>query len=112
MITPKEIQEVCGKWWKEVLLSFSNSTSYFPKEINRIGKVSSKDILNNLSGYKESIQLLVNNSKENKKNSYRLILEGRNFDKIGKQQVPTKIIIESIEDYLRITGREKDFDLY
>src|SRR6266496_2667052 len=66
MITPKEIQEVCGKWWKEVLLSFSNSTSYFPKEIN----------------------------------------------KIGKQHVPTKIIIESIEDYLRITGKEKNFELY
>jgi hypothetical protein len=112
MITPKEIQEVCNKWWKEVLLSFSNSTSYFPKEINKIGRVSSKDILSNLSSYKQSIQMLVSNSKENKKNSYRLILEERNFDKIGKQQVPVKIIIENIEDYLRITGKEKDFGLF
>lgn len=112
MITAKEIQETCNRWWREVLLSVSNSTPYFPKEINRIGKVSSNDILKNLSDYKQSIQLLIDNSKGDKKNSYRLILEERNFDKIGKQQVPAKIIIESLEDYLWITGKEKEFDLF
>ena len=60
MITPKEIQEQCLKWWKDVLLS----TIVFPREINRIGKVNSKDILNKLSAYIESIELLKSNSKE------------------------------------------------
>ena len=37
MITPKEIQEQCLKWWKDVLLSSIDSCLYFPKEISRIG---------------------------------------------------------------------------
>ncbi|MCF6154078.1 MAG: DUF2399 domain-containing protein [Candidatus Brocadia sp.] len=112
MITPKEIQEQCLGWWKGVLLSSSNSTSYFPREINRIGKVSSKDILSNLSTYKNSIHLLQSHSRENNKYGYKLVLEDRQFDKIGKQQVPEKIIIESIDDYLRITGKQKEYETF
>lgn len=112
MITPKEIQEQCLKLWKEVLLSAIDSVDYFPMEINRIGRVSSKDILNKLSEYKQSIELLKNNSKEYKKFSYKLILTERQFDKIGKQPVPEKIIIESIEDYLRVTGKEKEYQTF
>ncbi len=112
MITPKEIQEHCLKWWKEILLSSIDSTYYFPKEINRIGKVGSKDILNKISAYKESIELLKNNSKESKKAGYSLVLSERLFDKIGKQLVPEKITIDSIEDYLKVTGKEKEYIVF
>jgi hypothetical protein len=112
MITPKEIQEACNKWWKEVLLSIGNPVPYFPKELTRIGKVNSKDILKNLSSYKDSIRLLRDNSKENKKFGYKLVLEERNFGKIGRQKVPGKIIIETIEDYLRITGKGKEYETF
>lgn len=112
MITPKEIQQQCLKWWKSVLRSWVDNVPFFPKEINKIGKVTSKDILNKLSNYKQSIELLRNNAKENKKYGYRLILNERQFDKIGKQPVPEKIIIESLEDYLKITGKEKEFQIF
>ena len=108
MITPKEIQEQCLKWWKDVLLSSINSTSFFPKEILRIGRVSSKDILDKLPEYKQSIELLKSNSKEKKKVGYNLILTDRQFDKIGKQPVPEKISIDNLEDYIRVTGKEKE----
>lgn len=112
MITPKEIQEQSLKWWKEVLISFIDETNIFPKEINRIGKINSKDILNKLSEYKQSIELLKSNSKHSKKNGYTLITEERQFDKIGKQIIPIKIIIESIEDFLRITAKEKEYQTF
>lgn len=112
MITPKEIKEQCLKWWKEVLIAESNAISIFPKEISRIGKVSSKDILNNLSAYKDAIQLLQSESKENRKFGYKLVLEERHFDKIGTQQIPNKIIIESIDDYLRITAKGKEYQTF
>ena len=67
MITPKEIKEQCLKWWKDVLLSSIDSIACFPKEVIRIGKVSSKDILKNLSAYKDSIHLLQSHSKEKRK---------------------------------------------
>ncbi len=112
MITPKEIQEQCLKWWKEVLVSTVDSVAYFPKEINRIGKISSKDILNKLSEYKQSIELLKSHSKENKKIGYTLLISERQFEKIGKQLVPEKITIDSIEDYLKVTGKEKEYQLF
>lgn len=112
MIAPKEIQEQSLKWWKDILLSTVDSTTFFPKEINRIGKVSSKDILNKLSDYKTSIELLKSNSKENKKVGYSLLTTEKHFDKIGKQSVPEKISIDSIEDYLRVTGKEKEYQTF
>ncbi|HEX5154672.1 MAG TPA: Wadjet anti-phage system protein JetD domain-containing protein [Parafilimonas sp.] len=112
MITPKEIQEQCSKWWKEVLLSSVNSITFFPKEITRIGKISSKDILNKLSAYKQSIELLINHSKRNKKLGYTLLATEKQFDKIGKQLVPEKILIDSIEDYLQLTGKEKEYNIF
>ena len=112
MISPKEIQEQSLKWWKEVLLSVIDSISYFPKDIGRIGKVSSKDILNKLSDYRQSIELLQIHSKERKKIGYNLIMTNKQFDKIGKQQVPEKISIDSIEDYLRVTGKEKEYQIF
>jgi hypothetical protein len=112
MITPKEIQEQCLKWWKDVLLSSIDSVGYFPKDISRIGKVGSKDILNKLSNYKQSIELLSNNSKAVKKIGYTLFTEERQFDKIGKQPVPQKISIDSIEDYLRVAGKEKEYQIF
>lgn len=108
MITPKEIKEQCLKWWGDVLLS----SIVFPKEINRIGKVNSKDILNKLSDYKRSIELLKCNSKENEKLGYRLIMQERQFEKIGKQPIPEKIIIDSVEDYLQVTGKVKDYQTF
>jgi hypothetical protein len=109
MITPKEIQDQCLKWWKDVLVATMEDTPYFPREITRIGKVSSKDILTKLSEYKKSIELLRSNSKENKKVGYSLRTIERQFDKIGLQSVPEKIVIETIEDYLYVAKNEKEY---
>lgn len=112
MITPNEIQEQCSKWWKEVLISTVDGTNMFPREINRIGKISSKDILTKLSAYKHSIELLKSNSKENRKVGYSLVTEERHFDKIGKQIVPVKISIDCIEDYLAVTKNGRDYETF
>lgn len=112
MITPKEIREQSLKWWKEVLLSAVDSVSYFPRDISRIGKVSSKDILNKLSDYKASIELLKINSKESKKIGYSLVTTERPFNKIGKQLVPERISIDTIEDYLKVAGKEREYQTF
>ncbi len=112
MITPKEINEQCAKWWKEVLISTMDAADYFPKEITRIGKVTSKDILHKLSDYKQAIEHLRSHSKEYKKYGYQVSITERQFDKIGKQPVPEKIIIETLDDYLRLTGKEKEFQTF
>ena len=109
MISPIEIKEQCLKWFKEILISFILEKSFFPKEITKIGKVNTKDILANLNLYHDAIQELQKYSNENKKNSYKIIWEEKNFDKIGKQNIPEKIIFETLDAYLKYSDKEKEF---
>jgi len=112
MITPKEIQQQCFNWWKNVLIAHIESIHFFPREINKIGRITSKDLMEKLPEYKKSIELLRSHSKPNKKFGYSLIEEERQFDKIGKQSVPKKIVIETLEDYLKIAGKEKEYQIF
>ncbi|HWJ29314.1 MAG TPA: Wadjet anti-phage system protein JetD domain-containing protein [Flavisolibacter sp.] len=112
MVTPNDIKDQCLKWWKDVLVSTVNGKDLFPKEIARIGKISSKDILAKLSDYKSSIQTLRDNSKEYKGFGYRVILVEKHFEKIGRQQIPEKICVETRQDYLRLISREKDYNRF
>jgi hypothetical protein len=112
MVTPNEIKDQCLKWWKDVLISTIDGVDVFPKEITRIGKISSKDILTKLGDYKNSIQLLKDNSKELKSFGYKVILTERQFDKIGKQLVPEKISIDTIEDYLKLISKQKEYNQF
>ena len=121
MITPAEIKQNCLKRWKDVLLqalseSLSNEIktqqSLFPMELFRIGKVKTKDILTNLLIYKEEINQLQKQSKQIKGRGYSIEWEERVFDKIGRNIVPDRIYIESLEDYLFLTGTEKDYEKF
>ncbi|MCL2416437.1 MAG: DUF2220 family protein [Bacteroidales bacterium] len=112
MITPQEIQQQCLNWWKNVLIANIEAVDFFPKEINRIGKITTKDLINKLPEYQKSLQLLHNNSKTNKNLGYSIIEKEQQFDKIGKQSVPEKIIIETLEDYLQVTGKKKEYQTF
>lgn len=112
MISPNDIKEQCLKWWKNVLFSHISGQTLFPKEIVRIGKISSRDILNRLTVYREEINLLTANSKSFKKLGYSLVTEERKFNRIGMQIVPIKITIDTLEDYLAVTRKEKEFIVF
>jgi hypothetical protein len=112
MVTPNEIKDQCLKWWKDVLTSSIDGIDLFPKEITRIGKIGSKDILTKLSDHKSSIQSLRDNSKEFKGYGYRVILVERQFEKIGRQLVPEKISIETLEDYLKLISKQKEYNQF
>ncbi|MDR2191511.1 MAG: DUF2220 family protein [Endomicrobium sp.] len=112
MITPKEIQKQCLSWWKNVLAAHIDRVNFFPKEINRIGKITAKNLMEKLPAYQNSLEILRNNSKSNKKIGYSLIETQKQFNKIGKQSIPEKIAIETLEDYLKITGKEKEYQIF
>ncbi|MCU0442336.1 MAG: DUF2220 family protein [Bacteroidia bacterium] len=112
MITPEEIKQQCLKWWKEVLHATLDGVSFFPRDIPRIGKVQTKNILSNLGHYKIAIDILSEYDKSKKGYGYAVKWEERSFDKIGKNTVPVAITIESLEDYLKITGKSKDYQYF
>lgn len=53
-----------------------------------------------------------NNSKNNKKYGYIIVETERQFDKIGKQLAPEKIVIETLDDYLKLIGKENDYQIF
>jgi hypothetical protein len=112
MITPKEIERQCRNWWKNVLIASIDAIDFFPKEINRIGKIAAKDLLERLPEYQKSLALLRNNSKPIKKQGYTLVETDRQFDKIGRQLVPEKIVVETLDDYLKLIGKENDYRIF
>jgi hypothetical protein len=112
MITPKEIKDQCLKWWKEVLTSIIDNKFTFPKEIIRIGKISSKDILLKLSEYKHSIEVLKSGSKECKTYGYTIRYVERQFERVGNQVVPDNIVIETLRDYLKLVSKEREFEIF
>lgn len=109
MITPADIKKQCLRWWKEVLLSAMEGTDYFPKEIDRIKRITAKDILSRLSEHKQSILEI---QKQALLWGYEVCMAEQTFDKIGTQLVPVKIEIPSLAAYLRITARKTDFDRF
>jgi hypothetical protein len=112
MITPSEIEQQCQKWWKSVLISRIKATDFFPKEITRIGKITAHDLIERLSEYQKSLALLRNNAKSSNQWGYSLIETERNFEKIGTQKVPDKIIIETLDDYLKLTRKKTEYQTF
>ena len=44
MISPAEIKNQALKWWKPLLQSYIREELFFPKSIDRIGKVQSSHV--------------------------------------------------------------------
>lgn len=109
MITPQEIKKQCLSWWKELLLSVMDGQEFFPKEITRIGKITSKDILQKLAEHKAG---LIELQKSASVWGYEIEMDEKNFEKIGSQTLPTSIRIPSLEVYLRITRKRSELDVF
>jgi len=107
-ITPEKIQQQCTNWWKNVLVAYIESVDFFPKEISRIGKITTKDLREKLPEILKSLEILQNNSKSNKKFSYNLIKREQLY-KGRKYPIPKKIVIETLEDYLKIIEKEEEY---
>jgi hypothetical protein len=109
MISPREIETQCLGWWKGVLIDTVLNRLWVPREITRIGKIMAKDILMKLPEYRDAIGLLSKHAKGVKPFGYRLEFAERQFDKIGLQPVPSAVVIDTLDDYLYITGKKAEF---
>lgn len=109
MITPQEIKKQCINWWKDFLVSEMTEEPFFPREITRIGKITSKDILLRLDEHKAAIAEL---QKSALQWGYTLKMHEKNFDKIGSQKIPDRILIPSAEVYLRILRRKDELNIF
>jgi len=112
MISPSDIQQQALKWWVPFLQSYLNKEVFFPKQIDRIGKVRPGQITANFENLQQEIQSLYRSSKNETGKGYWIKTKSQNFRRTGNQELPEAIVFESIEDYVHVVGKRKEWILF
>jgi len=112
MISPDEIKHQALKWWKSVLQHIVAREPFFPKSIDRIGKVRSGDITQRFETLQKEIDTLYRHAKNQKGVGYLVKTAERSFRRTGNHELPEAIVFESIEDYIAVTGKRKEWQLF
>ncbi len=112
MISPSEIKQLALKWWTPFLQSQIVGETFFPKQIERIGKVQPGQITTRFESLQREIADLYQHSKNVKGKGYWIQTNAQNFRRTGSHELPTAIVFESIDDYVYYIGKQKDWALF
>jgi hypothetical protein len=112
MISPGDIRKQAARWWPEVLRSFQNGKSYFPRDLSRIGKVKPAEQLRAFERIRQAQDALLAQSKSRLGYGYTLHWVERQSRSVGRNRFIDKISFETLEDYLRFLGRQQTWAHY
>lgn len=112
MISPVEIKNQALKWWKPLLQSYIQEELFFPKSIDRIGKVKSSHVTARFELLQQEIEELYRCSKNQTGTGYQVQTAGRNFRRTGSHELPDAVVFETIEDYIAFTGYKKEWNVF
>lgn len=112
MISPTEIKNQALKWWKPFLQSYIQEVLFFPKNIERIGKIKSNHVVTRFEILQQEVEELYRHSKNQTGKGYLVQTAGRNFRRSGSHELPDSIVFETIEDYIYFTGYKKEWNVF
>lgn len=112
MISPEEIKQQALKWWPFFLRSHILNEPFFPRSIDRIGKVQSGDITHRYEALKQEIEYLYQFSKNETGTGYLVKTEDKNFRRTGSHELPDSIVFETADDYIHYVGKKKEWKLF
>src|SRR5689334_17598176 len=112
MIGPAQIKAQALKWWKPLLQSHLKGEAFFPRNIDRIGKIKSSEVRENITDLQQQLGELYKNSKENTGSGYTVNKEDVRFRRTGNHSLPQSITFSSLEDYIAYTGRKKEWNSF
>lgn len=112
MISPQEIKIQALKWWKPFLQSHLRNEPFFPKTIDRIGKITSSAVREKITELQNQLNELYANSKEKLGYGYIINKAEVNFRRTGSHTLPQSIIFETAEDYIEFIGKKKDWNAF
>ena len=92
--------------------SHVNNESFFPKQIDRIGKVQPAHVTQRFEALQNEIESLYKNSKNETGIGYLIKTSGKNFRRTGVHELPDSIVFDSADDYLYFIGRRKEWKLF
>ena len=113
MITPAEIRKKALKYWtnEKFLRAEMTGESLFPLNIP-FQKIKSRQLLESFSEIKSWLQTLRAGSKDQLGYGYTVEFTTVNHRKLGEQAMPGRIRIESRRDFLRLIGKQKDYERF
>ena len=112
MISPEEIKSQALNWWKLFLQSFIADTPFFPKTIDRIGKVKSGNIIGNFEVLQQEIEQLYRYSKSYTGTGYQVVTINHNFRRTGNHELPNCILFETTDDYISVIQKKKEWKTF
>lgn len=112
MISPNEIKAQALKWWKPFLQSHLKNESFFPKQIDRIGKIKSSVVTENITELQTQLEELNKYCKEKLGYGYTIVKQDVNFRRTGSHSLPQYISFETADDYIGFIGKKKEWDAF
>lgn len=112
MISSEDIRHLALKWWKPFLQSVISGESFFPREIDRIGKVRAGDITHRFDQLQDQIAELYKHSKNQTGSGYLVKTAKQNFRRTGTHQLPDKIVFETAADYLGFIRKKTEYERF
>ncbi len=112
MISPDKIKDQALKWWRPLLQSTIAGEAFFPKVMDRIGKVQPGHITQRFETLQQEIELLYKYSKKQTGSGYQVKTVEQSFQRTGTHELPDSIVFETIEDYIAFAGKKKEWHLF
>lgn len=109
MISPEEIKKQALVWWKPILQGYISGVAFFPKVIDRIGKIKSGNVTEKFELLQSQISTLHQHSKAITGSGYQVRTANQNFRRTGSHELPDSVVFETIDDYLSFTHKKKDW---
>lgn len=109
MISPEEIKHQALRHWDQMLIDHINGKGFSTITISRIGQVKSGQVREQFERLHNEIETLLKYSKNETGVGYLVELSGQNFRRTGSHELPKSISIETLEDYLHVTGKKKEW---
>lgn len=113
MITPEDIQARALRLWnsQKVQRAHLEGESLFPWEIPA-PKPTARELSAGFSQTRDAIRVLRDESKEAVGSGYRVEYQRVNHRSLGSQSLPERILVDSLEDFLRLAGKAKEFQRF
>jgi hypothetical protein len=112
MISPEDIRRQATGWWTAVLQAHISGSSFFPRSIERIGKVQPGDITGRFESLQKETEALYRQSKNRRGKGYLVVMAARRFRRTGTHELPDSILFETLDDYLECTGKTMQWDTF
>lgn len=107
MISVQEIKSKSLRFYKEVLQNAVTDAPCFPRTIR-----SDKSLSRDFHAMSKEIASIMEGSKDRLGYGYKVLSSEIATKQHGKQNIPTDIIFESLDDYLHFINKTKEYILY